>query len=92
MELLDRGRLLTEQSHPLSHDLDQLSPAEFVALCHQADREAIAAVEQISASLAAAITLVTRSLRQGGRLFYIGAGTSGRLGVLDAAECPPLLH
>jgi N-acetylmuramic acid 6-phosphate etherase len=89
MEFPDRGQLLTEQPHPLSHNLDQLTPLEFVVLCQQADREAVAAVEKIGSALAAAITLVATALDHGGRLFYVGAGTSGRLGVLDAAECPP---
>ncbi|MDX2244745.1 MAG: N-acetylmuramic acid 6-phosphate etherase [Leptolyngbyaceae cyanobacterium bins.302] len=86
---LERGHLLTEQANPNSHNLDQLTPLELVDLFNQEDAKAIAAIAQARAALAEAITLTAKALRQGGRLFYIGAGTSGRLGVLDAAECPP---
>jgi N-acetylmuramic acid 6-phosphate etherase len=85
----ERGHLLTEQVNPNSHNLDQLSALELVDLFNQEDAQAIAAIAQARTALAAAIDLTGDRLRQGGRLFYIGAGTSGRLGVLDAAECPP---
>jgi N-acetylmuramic acid 6-phosphate etherase len=86
---LDRGHLLTEQAHPLSESLDQLSTAEMVALfCHN-DLEPQRAVAAAAPQLTAAVDAISDRLRQGGRLFYLGAGTSGRLGVLDAAECPP---
>jgi N-acetylmuramic acid 6-phosphate etherase len=84
-----RGHLLTEQANPNSQNLDQLTPLELVDLFNQEDARAIAAIAQARESLAEAITRTAAALRQGGRLFYIGAGTSGRLGVLDAAECPP---
>ncbi len=87
--LQDRGHLLTEQSNPKSQNLDQLSPLELVDLFAQEDAKVIQAIAQARESLALAITHTAAALRQGGRLFYIGAGTSGRLGVLDAAECPP---
>jgi N-acetylmuramic acid 6-phosphate etherase len=85
----ERGHLLTEQVNPNSHNLDQLSALELVDLFVQEDARTIAAIAQARIALAAAIELTSDRLRQGGRLFYIGAGTSGRLGVLDAAECPP---
>lgn len=88
-ELNERGHLLTEQANPHSQNLDQLSSLELVALFNQEDANAVAAVAAAQGSLAAAIEQTASALRQGGRLFYIGAGTSGRLGVLDAAECPP---
>lgn len=89
MQLNERGHLLTEQANPNSHNLDQLTPLELVDLFNQEDAKAIAAIAQAREALAEAISLTAKALRQGGRLFYIGAGTSGRLGVLDAAECPP---
>ena len=84
-----RGHLLTEQINPESHNLDSLSPIEIVDLFNREDTRTIEAIAQARTSLAAAIETGTKALSQGGRLFYVGAGTSGRLGVLDAAECPP---
>lgn len=86
---LNRGHLLTELPNPLSQNLDQLSINEMVELFCQNDLEPQRAVHQAAPELAAAIEGIASRLRQGGRLFYLGAGTSGRLGVLDAAECPP---
>jgi len=85
----ERGHLLTEQVNPYSLNLDQLSSIEVVELFNQEDQKAIAAVAAAKLQLAAAIDRASTQLSRGGRLFYIGAGTSGRLGVLDAAECPP---
>ena len=87
--LEQRGHLLTEQVNPNSQNLDQLSSLQLVELFNQEDALTLAAIAQAKQELAQAIDLSTASLRQGGRLFYVGAGTSGRLGVLDAAECPP---
>ena len=84
-----RGHLLTEQAHPLSTDLDQLSTSELVQLFAQEDLQPQQAVAAATPALTEAIDAIAARLRQGGRLFYLGAGTSGRLGVLDAAECPP---
>lgn len=86
---MDRGHLLTEQVNPHSQNLDSLSSLELVELFNSEDAKAIAAVDAAKTELAKAIDCTAEALRQGGRLFYIGAGTSGRLGVLDAAECPP---
>ncbi len=88
-DLQERGHLLTEQVNPDSLNLDQLSSVEFVELFNREDEKALAAVAAAKLDLAKAIDLTAQSLRKGGRLFYVGAGTSGRLGVLDAAECPP---
>ncbi|MDA1264129.1 MAG: N-acetylmuramic acid 6-phosphate etherase [Planctomycetota bacterium] len=85
----DRGHLDTEGRHPDSGALDELTTADALALFTQADREAVAAVAAAREGLAAAVELVAARLAAGGRLFYVGAGTSGRLGVLDASECPP---
>jgi N-acetylmuramic acid 6-phosphate etherase len=87
--LQERGHLLTEQINPNSINLDQLSSLEFVELFNSEDQKAVEAVAAARVPLAQAIDITAERLRQGGRLFYIGAGTSGRLGVLDAAECPP---
>ena len=84
-----RGHLLTEQNNPKSDNLDQLSPLELVELFNQEDLCTIKSIEQAKFELAKAIEMITSRLSAGGRLFYVGAGTSGRLGVLDAAECPP---
>ncbi|MFM7382948.1 MAG: N-acetylmuramic acid 6-phosphate etherase [Microcystaceae cyanobacterium] len=87
--LPQRGHLLTEQVNPHSQNLDQLSCLELVDLFNQEDAQTLKAIAGAREALAQAIELTSTALRQGGRLFYIGAGTSGRLGVLDAAECPP---
>lgn len=84
-----RGHLLTEQINVSSQNLDQLSSLELVDLFNREDVQTLLAIARSRESLAQAIDLATAALRQGGRLFYVGAGTSGRLGVLDAAECPP---
>ena len=85
----DRGHLLTEQAHPGAHALDQMDTQTLVALFCEEDRKPQQAVAAAQPALSRAVEAITSKLRQGGRLFYLGAGTSGRLGVLDAAECPP---
>jgi N-acetylmuramic acid 6-phosphate etherase len=85
----DRGHLLTEQANPRSAQLDQLTALELVDLFNQEDQRTVAAITGAREALAAAIEATAAALGRGGRLFYIGAGTSGRLGMLDAAECPP---
>lgn len=87
--LQERGHLLTEQINPHSLNLDQLNALELVELFNNEDQKALSAIAGAKMELAAAIEQIAPRLHQGGRLFYIGAGTSGRLGVLDAAECPP---
>ena len=85
----DRGHLLTEQTNPLSQDLDGLSTEALVGLFCQEDLRPQQAVNAAAPALVQAIDAIATRLQAGGRLFYLGAGTSGRLGVLDAAECPP---
>jgi N-acetylmuramic acid 6-phosphate etherase len=85
----DRGHLLTEQRNPRSVGLDRMSIAEAVELLNAEDATVAAAVAAVKPDLCAAIELVVAAFEAGGRLIYIGAGTSGRLGVLDASECPP---
>jgi len=81
--------LLTESRNPRSEAIDALSPLEIVRLMNSEDARVVAAVGAESESIARAIAWAAERLRRGGRLVYAGAGTSGRLGVLDAAECPP---
>jgi len=85
----DRGHLLTEQANPASASLDRLSTRDLVDLFCVNDLEPQRAVAAAAGAIAAAVDAVSARIARGGRLFYIGAGTSGRLGVLDAAECPP---
>lgn len=80
---------LTEQRNPRSTRIDQLSVREIVELINEEDRCVAEAVGREREAIARCIELVVDSFRRGGRLFYVGAGTSGRLGVLDAAEMPP---
>ena len=85
----DRSHLLTEQRLPESMNLDGMGMEEAVALMNAQDARAVAAVAAERVGIAKAVELVAAALAGGGRLIYVGAGTSGRLGVLDAAECPP---
>ncbi len=81
--------LLTEQRHPRTMDIDTWSTREILEQMHREDQAAVEAVGQVLPQVEQAVDLVFRAFRQGGRLIYVGAGTSGRLGVLDASECPP---
>lgn len=85
----DRSHLLSEQRLPDSMGLDAMSIEEAVTLMNSEDARAVAAVAAERKSIARAVEMVAHALGSGGRLIYIGAGTSGRLGVLDASECPP---
>ncbi|MHB1222961.1 MAG: N-acetylmuramic acid 6-phosphate etherase [Gemmatimonadaceae bacterium] len=80
---------LTERRNPRTADIDLASPLEIVDLMNAEDSGVAAAVATQREPLAEAVAIAERSFRDGGRLFYVGAGTSGRLGVLDASECPP---
>ena len=82
-------RLLTEKRNPDTKNIDMLSTLEIVAAIQREDEKVAAAVKMTLPDVAAAVELIVDALKRGGRLFYLGAGTSGRLGVLDAAECPP---
>ena len=86
---MNLSELITEQRNPNSLDIDLKSTEEIVAIFHEENQKVLVAVEAVSASIAEGVELITDTFRRGGRLFYIGAGTSGRLGVLDASECPP---
>ncbi len=81
--------LVTEARNPASADLDRLSTIDFVRLVNGEDAKLANAVAEQAQKIAIAIDLIADRLASGGRLIYVGAGTSGRLGVLDASECPP---
>lgn len=84
--------LTTEASNPDSVDLDRLDTLDLVQLINLEDAKVAAAVGEAAPEIAAAIDVIAARLEDGGRLIYVGAGTSGRLGVLDAAECPPTFN
>ncbi|GAA1504153.1 N-acetylmuramic acid 6-phosphate etherase [Sphaerisporangium rubeum] len=88
-EQTDPGRRATEQTDPRYRAIDRLPTEEIAGLMNAADATVPAAVASQLPQISAAIDEITTRLRQGGRLLYIGAGTSGRLAVLDASECPP---
>ena len=81
--------LITEQRNPNSMHVDSLSALEIVQLMNQEDKQVPLAIEKCLSQIAQAVECIVAAFQQGGRLVYIGAGTSGRLGVLDASECPP---
>ena len=89
---MELERLTTEARNPASEQIDRLSPLEIVRLMNAEDATVAAAVGQAAEPIAAAIQVIADRLRNGGRLVYVGAGTSGRLGVLDASECPPTFN
>ena len=81
--------LITEQRNPNSMHVDSLSALEIVQLMNEEDKQVPLAIEKCLSQIAQAVECIVAAFQQGGRLVYIGAGTSGRLGVLDASECPP---
>ena len=85
-------KLLTEKSYPASSHIGDLSTGEMLSVMNAADAEIASAVAVEIPRIAAAVDAIAAKLEAGGHLAYIGAGTSGRLGVLDAAECPPTFH
>ena len=87
--MLDLQKITTERRNPLSAHIDELSTLEMVKIVNGEDQKVALAVEKILPEIARAVDIITDRLARGGRLFYLGAGTSGRLGILDASECPP---
>jgi N-acetylmuramic acid 6-phosphate etherase len=85
----DRSILTTEKRNPRSADLDARSTLDIVDIINREDALIAPAIRKERKRIAAAVELIVRAFHSGGRLFYVGAGTSGRLGVLDASECPP---
>ncbi|AIU89337.1 N-acetylmuramic acid 6-phosphate etherase [Pectobacterium odoriferum] len=88
-ENLNLGKLVSETRNPATMALDQLSTLEMMHAFNQEDRKVPEAIALVLPAIAEAVDLAAASLQEGGRLIYLGAGTSGRLGVLDASECPP---
>ncbi|MBP3893451.1 MAG: N-acetylmuramic acid 6-phosphate etherase [Atopobiaceae bacterium] len=87
--MTDLSSLPTEQRNPRTIDLDKMSPLQIVQAMNEEDKRAAEAVGEALPQIAEAIALATASLQRGGRVVYVGAGASGRLAMLDAAECPP---
>lgn len=83
------NQLMTEERNETSQDLDQLSTNEILKTMNNEDMKVAEAVQKSLPSIEQAIEQIVTTMKKGGRLFYIGAGTSGRLGILDASECPP---
>jgi len=91
-ERIDLDRLTTEARNPRSEELDRLDTLDMVRLINAEDATVADAVARVAPEIAEAIDVIAERLAHGGRLVYAGAGTSGRLGVLDAAECPPTFN
>lgn len=89
---MDLAALLTEQANPVSAHIDELPTAEMLRVMNGEDRKAAESLTPEIPQIARAVDGIVQAFQNGGRLFYIGAGTSGRLGVLDAAECPPTFN
>lgn len=87
--MIDLTRLSTEMRNPQTTDLDQMTPLQIATAMNREDAKAVASVTEVLPQIAKAIEWAAEALRCGGRIVYMGAGTSGRLGVLDAVECPP---
>lgn len=83
------SELTTEQRNSASANIDKCTTIEMLKIINDEDKKVADAVEKVLPSVASAVDMIAEKLSSGGRLFYIGAGTSGRLGVLDASECPP---
>jgi N-acetylmuramic acid 6-phosphate etherase len=88
-EMIDQTRPITEQVNPRTKDIDRLQTRSIVRLMNDEDRNVAEAVYRALERIADAVDLAAERLQAGGHLFYVGSGTSGRLGVLDASECPP---
>jgi N-acetylmuramic acid 6-phosphate etherase len=92
MPPVNYAALSTEQVHPGSQSLDHLTPSQIIRLMNREDRKVLDAIRSASPQISWAVRLISGALSKGGRLFFIGAGTSGRLGVIEAAECPPTFN
>ncbi len=87
--MIDLAKLTTESRNPRTMNLDEMSPLQLVSVMNQEDLHVVSAVKAVLPQVATAVQWAKEALEAGGRLIYFGAGTSGRLGVLDAVECPP---
>lgn len=87
--MINLANIATEQPNPATAGIDSLSTLDMLKVINAEDNKVAPAIEPALPVIAQVVDIIARQLRQGGRLFYIGAGTSGRLGILDAVECPP---
>ncbi|WP_025569221.1 N-acetylmuramic acid 6-phosphate etherase, partial [Vibrio parahaemolyticus] len=86
---IDLSRLVTESRNPASAEIDTLSTIEMLQVINEEDQKVALAVKAVLPQIAKTVDAITQAFANGGRLVYMGAGTSGRLGILDASECPP---
>ncbi len=86
---MDLTKLVTESRNSASENIDTLSTMEMLKVINDEDKQVALAVEKTLPEVASTVDAIVQSFSQGGRLIYVGAGTSGRLGILDASECPP---
>lgn len=86
---MDLSTLKTEERNPLTDDIDKVSTLEMLRIINREDQKVALAVEKELPNIAQAVDVIAQRLHEGGRLIYTGCGTSGRLGILDAVECPP---
>lgn len=89
MDINKLSKLVTEERNPNTLDIDKVSTVEIIELINDEDKKVAYAVEKEKENIAKAVDVIADRLSKGGRLIYVGAGTSGRLGILDASECPP---
>lgn len=87
--MVDLAKMETEKQNPNTMNLDRMSVKEALVVMNKEDKKVAEAIEEVIPEIEEAVHVIIRQLKKGGRLIYTGAGTSGRLGVLDAAECPP---
>ena len=86
---VELDKIATEQRNPRTAHIDEVSTLEMVTLINSEDHRVADAVQEVLPQIAEAVDLIADRLSSGGRLVYVGCGTSGRLGILDASECPP---
>ena len=86
---MDLKKFATESRNQRTMNLDEMTPLEIVTVMNEEDKQVPLAIEKVLPQIAEAVSIIEHAFMEGGRLFYMGAGTSGRLGVLDASECPP---
>src|SRR5690554_1574396 len=89
MMKMDLTQWITESRNPASAEIDTLSTLDMLRVINQEDQKVALAVEKTLPQVAQAVDAISTAFQSGGRLIYMGAGTSGRLGILDASECPP---
>lgn len=86
---MELSKLTTEMRNPVSTELDQMSTMEIIQIINNEDKTVAYAVESVLPTINVVVEKIVESLNSGGRLFYVGSGTSGRIGMMDASECPP---